>query len=135
MVASLQKPWQFKALMCGNHSPSSIQRFWDHIKTLPGYKYHTVLHCLSPQELKVTIPCCIHGDGAEMFRNDEFWAMNWSSAFASAGGHDCLVSRYPILIVAERQMEDEKVFWLQLATAIFLSTCQPTSKPTRAPPN
>lgn len=88
--------------------------FWNHLKTLEGYKYHTLLHSLTSDELKKAIPCCIYGDGAEMFRDDEFWIMNWSSAFASGGGHDCWVSRYPILIVPERQMRDETVFWLGL---------------------
>ena len=100
--------------MFGNHSGASILRFWNHLKSLPGFKYHTVLQSLTPEELKTSIPCCIHGDGAEMFRDDEFWVMNWSSAFASGGGHDCLVNRYPILIVAVRQMLDVNVFCLHL---------------------
>ncbi|CAK9043898.1 Uncharacterized protein SCF082_LOCUS25020 [Durusdinium trenchii] len=60
-----------------------LHKFWNHLKSLPGFKYHTVLQSLTPEELKTSIPCCIHGDGAEMFRDDEFWVMNWSSAFAS----------------------------------------------------
>lgn len=105
------KPCQFKSLMLGNHSHDSILRFWNHLKTLPGYKYHTLLHSFTQEELKKTVPCCIHGDGAEMFRDDEFWVTNWSSAFASGGGHKCLMSRYPVLIVAERQMMTDSVLW------------------------
>ena len=99
--------------MCGNHSEHSIRMFWKHLKTLPGYKYHMVLHSLTDDELGKAIPCNIHGDGAEMFRDDEFWVMNWSSAFGSSVGHDCLVSRFPILLVAERQMVHDDVFWLE----------------------
>lgn len=103
--------------MCGNHTGDSILHFWNHIKTLPGYKYHVLIHSSTPNELKRTIPFCLHGDGAEMYRDDEFWVMNWSSAFASSGGHDVLVSRYPILLVAERQMTAQHDF--QQALAMF----------------
>jgi len=91
--------------MCGNHSSFSISEFWNHLKTLPAFKDHHVLQSLNSDECAKSIPCCLHGDGAEMFRDDEFWVMNWSSAFASSGGHNCLVSRFPILLVAERQMQ------------------------------
>lgn len=101
---------KFRSLMCGNHSASSILQFWNHLKTLDGFKHHHILHSLEENDLVKCIPCCIHGDGAEMFRDDEFWVMNWSSAFASSGGHDCLVSRYPILLVAERQMQNDMDF-------------------------
>lgn len=93
--------------MCGNHDGASIARFWNHLKTLRGFKYHTLLHNLSENELKKTIPCVVHGDGAEMYRDDEFWVVNWSSALTSSGGLDCLVSHYPILLVAERQTVDD----------------------------
>ena len=106
---SFNKPCQFTYLMCGNNDGLSILRFWTHIKSLSEYKHHQVLHSLSDDKLKKLVPCCVHGDGAEMFRGDEFFIMNWSSVFGAAG-HDCLVSRYPISIVAERQMKTDEVF-------------------------
>lgn len=104
-------PCQFQSIMLGNHSGDSMGAFWGHVKSLEAYKTHTLLHSLSPSELKQAVPCCIHGDGAEMFRDDEFWIMNWS-ALGSGGGYDCWVTRYPIIIVPERQMKDDAVFWL-----------------------
>lgn len=107
----IDAPCQFQSLLCGDHSGDSILKFWSHLKTLPDYKYHRVLHSLSDSELKKTVPCCLHGDGAEMFRDDEFWVMNWSSPFGSGGGRSCLVTRYPILLVAERQMTSNQAIW------------------------
>lgn len=100
-------PWQFKSLMCGNHSANSIGHFWKHLKGLPGFRYHLALHSLNDFELQKAIPCCIHADGAEMFRDDEFWVLNWSSAFST--GYDCMLTRFPVLILAERHMVDEDV--------------------------
>lgn len=102
---------QFKSLMCGNHSSASILKFWDHLKTLPGFQHHDLLQSLGRDELLKAIPLCIHGDGAEMYRDDEFRVLNWSSAFASSAGHDCLLTRYPILLLAERQMQCEEDLW------------------------
>lgn len=101
------KPCQLKQLMCGYHDANSIGRFWAHLKSLPAYRHHVAMRALDDHELKKAIPCCIHGDGAEMFRDDEYWVMNWSSAFTA--GHDCLLTRFPILILAERQMLDDSV--------------------------
>jgi hypothetical protein len=42
-----------------------------------------------------------------MYRDDEFFIMNWSSIFGAGGKQDCLVSRYPISITAERQMKSD----------------------------
>ena len=93
--------------MCGHNDGASILRFWNHMKTLSEYKHHPVLHSCSDEELKCLIPCCVHGDGAEMYRDDEFFIMNWSSVFGAGGKQDCLVSRYPISITAERQMKSD----------------------------
>lgn len=103
-----EKPWQFKSLMMGNHSNASLLHWWRHLKGLPNYQYHIQLQCASDDELMKTIPCCIYGDGAEMFRDDEFWVMNWTSVFSSGGGHERLMNRYPIIIVAERQMQSDQ---------------------------
>ena len=53
------------------------------------------------------IPACLHADGAEMYRDDEHFVISWSSAFGAGGAsRDCLMSRFPISIVAERHIDD-----------------------------
>ena len=94
--------------MCGSHNGKSISKFWQHLKTLPDYKYHRVLHELAEEDLQRTIPFSIHGDGAEFHRHSEYFVMSWSSAFVAGAGHDCLMSRFPISLVAEVQMNDEQ---------------------------
>lgn len=100
-------------MMCGDHTPESILKFWSHLKTLPAYKYHDVLHSLTDCELKKTVPFAIHGDGAEFHRHSEYFVMSWTSAFITGGGENCLVSRYPISLVAEAQMADDRDPWLR----------------------
>ena len=98
-------------MMCGNHNRASILEFWNHLKTLPEYKHHDILHSLSDAELQTAIPFAIHGDGAEFHRHSEYFVMSWTSAFITGGGENCLVSRFPISLVAEAQMKDDDVLW------------------------
>ena len=93
------------------------------MKTLPEYKNHPILHSASDDELMKLIPCCVHADGAEMFRDDEFFIVNWSSAFGAGGGQHCLVSRYPISITAERQMTLESDPGFELSKLNTSSCC------------
>ena len=60
-----------------------------------------------------TVPFAIHGDGAEFHRHSEYFVMSWTSAFITGGGENCLVSRYPISLVAEAQMADDRDPWLK----------------------
>lgn len=102
-------------MMCGDHGGDSIASFWKHLRTLPDYKYHQVLHGLTEEELRQTIPFAIHGDGAEFHRNSEYFVMSWTSAFQTGSGGDNLMSRYPISLVAEAHMsDDDDDLWLLL---------------------
>ena len=94
--------------MCDNHSGTSVSAFWKHLKSLPDYKYHQLLHSLSEQELQKSVPFAIHGDGAEFHTNNEYFVMSWTSAFNTGSGSNCLVSRYPISLVAEYHMSDDE---------------------------
>ena len=94
-------------MMCDNHSGKSIAAFWRHLKDLPDYKFHDRLHSLTEQELERSIPFAIHGDGAEFHTNNEYFVMSWTSAFITGSGLNCLVSRYPIALVAEYHMQDD----------------------------
>ena len=99
-------------MMCGDHDGPAILKFWTHLKTLPDYKHHQVLHNLTDDELSRTIPCSIHADGAEFHRNSEYFVTSWCSSFQTGGGPTCLVSRYPISLVSEAQIEDDEDFWI-----------------------
>lgn len=100
-----QNPWQFSSVLLGGFSNKAIRKFWEHVKTLEEFKHHRELHELSSEDLGVTIPCTIHGDGAEMFTNEEFFVWSWSSAFTGFGSvKDPLIQKIPIAIVAERDM-------------------------------
>ena len=97
---------QFNASMLGNNAKDDILSFWEHLKSLPEYARHELLHASSQDDLKCMVPLCLHADGAEMFRDDEHFVTSWSSAFGAGGAsRDCLVGRYPISIVAERRIQ------------------------------
>ena len=72
--------------------------------------------------LERTVPFCLHADGAEMFTNEEYFCWSWSSAFvAASAASDILMTRYPIAIVAEREMTDCGT------AALARDFCQPLS--------
>lgn len=97
---------EFAAIMLGNNSAASIAKFRSHMKTLQQFSDNALLMRASPMELASLIPMSVHADGAEMYRNDEFFIYSWSSAFAYGGIHsNCLVARFPIAIIAERQTD------------------------------
>lgn len=101
---------QFASVMLGNNSPSSIIAFWKHAKTLPQFAANDMVQSASDEELSKMVPLALHGDGAEMYTDDEFFVVSWCSVFAYGGMHrDCLVVRYPISIVAERHMQSDEV--------------------------
>lgn len=93
--------------MCGGNNGESIQKFWQHVKTLDSFKHHGLLHGCTNDDLKKVVPFCVHGDGAEMYRDDEHFIVSWSSAFSGGAYRDCLTCRFPISIVAERNMSNE----------------------------
>ena len=99
-------------MMCGDHDGQSVSSFWAHLKTLGDYKYHWVLHSLTDGELAKTVPCAFHGDGAEFHRHNEYFVWSWTSAFHSSASSDCLVSRFPIALVAEAHMSDDSELWI-----------------------
>ena len=116
------QPWQFHSIMSGNHAGGSILNFWKHIKRLSAYQLHEPLHSLSEEELRRTIPFSIHVDGCEFYSDQEFLATSWSSAF-SAGGmiKDILVTKFPIVVVAEGFMlEDEELYLNSTLVSLFL---------------
>ena len=54
----------------------------------------------------------LHGDGAEMFREEEMFVYSMSSIFAGQGMvHDVLINKIPICVIPERFMRHENVLW------------------------
>ncbi|CAK9082764.1 unnamed protein product [Durusdinium trenchii] len=96
--------------MCGNHTANSILKFWHHVKTLPAFQHHDLVNSLSDDQLKKTIPFTVHADGCEFFSDQEFFAVSWSSSLGAAGAiKDVLLTKFPILVIAESHMLDDKV--------------------------
>lgn len=113
-LGMLSCPCQFKSVIMGEYSHHGIADFWNHCKNVSTWKHHHVIHGLSTQELQYMIPCSIHADGAEMFTDDEYFVYSWSSAFSSTSlVTDVLHHRFPIAVVAEREMVDDNVLWWQ----------------------
>lgn len=101
-------------MMCGNHDGKSIAAFWKHLRGLKDYSQRHLLHSLTERELATAIPFAIHVDGAEFHRHSEYFVTSWTSAFQSGSGTDSLVSRFPISLVAERHISDDKELWFEL---------------------
>lgn len=110
-LASCDAAVVFKAIMYGGMSQNDVKKFWAHIKTLPPWATHP---CLCFGDLSKTIAVQLHADGAEMFRDDEYYCFSWSSAFSSFSGliSDVMLTRFPIMIVAERHMQQPEVSYL-----------------------
>ena len=110
LIIVLASPCQFYDIMLGNFTPAGIQEFWAHIKTKPEWAHHTVLHAMDDQTLQRSVPCSLHTDGVQMYRDDEFYVYSWCSTFSVFGNiHDVLMQKFPICIVPEREMLDENV--------------------------
>lgn len=108
---SIHWPCQFRSMMCASMDGQSIAKFWGRLKTLRCYSEHRLLHDLTDAELCKTVPFAIHGDGAEFHRHSEYFVMSWTSAFQCGSGGNCLVSRYPVSLVAEAHMTDDSELW------------------------
>ena len=101
---------QFRDIFLGNLSPESVLAFWNHVKLQECWKHHGVLHALSSEDLKRTIPFCVHSDGAEMFTNMEYQVYSWSSAFGILGMiKDVFVQKFAIAIISCNEMLDDSV--------------------------
>ncbi len=69
----------FKKILLGG-SNTSCEDFWRSVSDWPAYKYHSVAS-FSADELKMTVPLALHGDGSPTIGVGKSWAMstdNWS---------------------------------------------------------
>ena len=91
--------------MTGDCPESAVAGLWREIKKMDSYKNHPA-HDMNDELLSRTLPVTIHGDGAEMFRDNEFFVWSWSSVLSSFGlVSDVLMQKIPICIVPEHQMQ------------------------------
>ena len=106
--------------MMGELSCEAIARFWRHAKSVEAWKHHSLLHGLGDAELTHLMPCALHADGAEMFTDDEYFIYSWSSAFSTSSlTTDVLLNRFPIAVIAEREMFDDNVIWFLCFMCMF----------------
>ena len=91
--------------MLGHLHEDSRQSFYEHLKKCTPWKNHPVL-CKEGVDYKTLIPVTLHGDGAQFYREDDFFCWSWSSAW-SFKGHikDPMLIKYPIAIIPERCMK------------------------------
>ena len=92
----------------GNRSGEAISEFWGRIKQLEPWRTHPAWEACSAADLKSLIGLNFHVDGAEFYRDDEFFVYSMSSVFAGNGMiSDVLLYKFPIAIFAERDMDKE----------------------------
>lgn len=108
-LATCDAKMAFESLLLGNTNAEDIKQFWLHVRTLEPWKNHPDLQDAT-QDFSKLIGVQIHGDGAEMYRDSEYFVYSWSSLFAGSGLEtDVMLYRFPILIVAERDIQQEEV--------------------------
>ena len=105
----MQQPCQSNSVLFGNCASNCVAAFWKHIRTLPDWKHHELAKS-ADSILAHAVPMLVHADGAEIFRDDEYFIWSWSSAL-SCGSlvKDPLLTKFPIAIVAEREMMTPQV--------------------------
>lgn len=112
-LASCDADLIFRSLMTGNRTPEDISAFWKHVRLLEPWAEHPALQ--NPdQDFSKLLAVQVHGDGAEMFRDSEYFVYSWSSLFSGSGlDNDVMLYRYPILVVSEKDMPDESDSWYE----------------------
>lgn len=104
-------PMAFNSLFLGSTTPESRIRFWQHIKGLAPWSQHPVFNENDNIPLDYVIPLCIHGDGAQMFREQDVFVFSMSSLFGSTGLlEDVLLFKFPFCMVPEFHMRSDNAF-------------------------
>lgn len=102
-------PLAFDSVVLGNFGSGDRVGFWQHLSTIEPYKNHPIILQERGRWDKL-VGACIHGDGAQFYREDEFFVWSWSSVFGASGlVKDVLLYKWPIAIIAERHMRDASV--------------------------
>ena len=109
-----EHPFTFQSLILGSQSLDSIRQFWQHCKGLAPWSAHPIFQENEQIPLERTTPLLLHGDGAQFYREDEMFVYSISSLLAPAGMiQDCLLQKFPFLIIPERFIRTEDVARIQ----------------------
>ena len=103
---------QFAELLLGHHSPDGLRSFWQHIRQQDAWKAHPYLHDYTDRELQRLVPVTVHADGAEFYRDTEYFTWSWSSSFPGMDKGDVLLHKFPVAIVRELEMTDPAAAYL-----------------------
>ena len=98
--------------MLGNQSETVRCQFWEHVRQLKPWSSHPVLHGPDYDPRKL-VGFCIHGDGCQMFKDDEVFVWSVSSIFAQEGLiGDVLAFKYPFMAIPGKFMRSPTAPWL-----------------------
>ena len=112
----------FSSVILGNQSDQARTQFWNHARTLKPWKNHPMLSGNNYQPEKL-VGLCIHGDGCQMFKDDEVFVWSMSSIFSQEGViSDVLVYKFPFVVVPEKHMRSPTVARTPIVT-IFPTLC------------
>lgn len=103
--------------MLGDLSSDARTAFWGHVSRLEPWRDHPTIKNNQWDQL---VGISIHGDGCEIYREDEFFVWSWSSIFVSPSLTDVLIRRYPIAVIPERQMRKSSVLHLYFIKFCFV---------------
>lgn len=94
----------FNSVFLCNQPESTRVHFWEHCRQLKPWKSHPMLSGANYRPEKL-IGLCIHGDGCQMFKDDEVFVWSISSMFAQEGTiSDVLVYKFPFVTIPEKYM-------------------------------
>lgn len=106
-------PFAFSSLLLGNTTPDARRKFWDHIRKLDPWSKHPIFEKDENDRVSFDslIPLTIHGDGAQMFREQDVFVFSMSSLFGSTGIlEDVLLFKFPFCMIPEMHMRSDRVF-------------------------
>ena len=127
-------PTAFKSLLLGSLDERSIYSFWEHCRGLDAWSSHPIYNLDGDYPLHRTIPLCIHGDGAEIFREDEMFIYSLSSALGSFGCvQGILLFKFPFVIIPERHMRSASVSHPHSGNHFVYFPCKVLGHPNQKP--
>ena len=104
----------FNSTMLGNQGEAVRCQFWEHVRQLKPWSSHPVLHGPDYDPRKL-VGFCIHGDGCQMFKDDEVFVWSISSIFAQEGLiGDVLAFKYPFMAIPEKFMRSPTAPWFTI---------------------
>ena len=74
----------FDSVVLGQLDSEARIRFWAHVSELEPWKHHPIIRQERGSWEKL-IGVCVHGDGAQMYKEDEFFVWSVSSVFGGSG--------------------------------------------------